>query len=239
MMLLVSIHDVAPPFEAEVRELWTRCRRHGIVPALLLVPRWHGAHPLERAPDLLHWVRARADEGAEIFLHGERHDEVGVPRTLRDHWQAWNRTDGEGEFLTLDARQAGERIGRGLSHLRGLGFAPIGFVPPAWLARPGAFVAARQAGLRVAEDDAGVVALSTLTWTASPVVRWSARTPFRARMSSLVAGARWRLQRGARVMRIALHPQDLRDAGVASSIDRALAAWTAQREPTRYEALVA
>lgn len=239
MTLLVSIHDVAPPFEAEVRDLWARCRRHGIVPALLLVPQWHGHHPLERAPTLLRWAHDCVDSGAEIFLHGERHDEVGAPRTLRDHWHAWNRTDGEGEFLTLNARQAGERIGRGLSCLRGLGFAPIGFVPPAWLARPGTFVAARQAGLQVAEDDGGVVALPTLTWTPSPVVRWSARTPFRARASSLVAEARWRLQRDAKVVRIALHPKDLWDAGVAASIDRALAAWSARRMPVRYEALVA
>ena len=55
--LLVSIHDVAPPHLPAVRRLWLMCRDAGVVPALLVVPDWHGSAPIERDPDL-HCVAA-------------------------------------------------------------------------------------------------------------------------------------------------------------------------------------
>src|SRR5687767_8635057 len=106
MRLLVSIHDVAPPFGTEVDALYRLCRRYGVTPALLAVPNWHGGAPLAGAPALLKWLRARADEGADILLHGERHDEAGSARRLRDWVRAVGRTDREGEFLTLGVAEA-------------------------------------------------------------------------------------------------------------------------------------
>src|ERR1700677_1747309 len=75
--LLVSIHDVTPALAPRVEALWALARERGVTPALLVVPNWHGRWPLGEHPEFVRWVRARADEGAEIFLHGERHDEVG------------------------------------------------------------------------------------------------------------------------------------------------------------------
>ena len=102
MSLLVSIHDVTPALAGGVERLWARCAARNGRPALLVVPDWHGEWPLERYPEFVAWLRARAAEGAEIVLHGERHDEVGLPRGLADELRAWGRTAGEGEFLTLD-----------------------------------------------------------------------------------------------------------------------------------------
>ena len=118
-----------------VEALWRECAELGAMPGLLVVPDWHGTAPVENHPAFADWVRARADEGAEIFLHGERHDEVGLPRRWRDEIRALGRTNREGEFLTLEYTGARDRIDRGLERLRMLGLEPIGFVPPAWLAR--------------------------------------------------------------------------------------------------------
>ena len=41
----------------------------------------------------------------------------------------------EGEFLTLGEGPARERIARARARLEALGLVPVGFVPPAWLAR--------------------------------------------------------------------------------------------------------
>src|SRR5215212_2375995 len=120
-MLLVSIHDVSPARAPAIRNLWNLCRARGITPALLVVPNWHGAWPLDQYPEFVDWVRERVLDGAEIALHGERHDEVGLPRTTREQWLAWGRTAGEGEFLTLDASAARERLARGLALLQRLG----------------------------------------------------------------------------------------------------------------------
>jgi predicted deacetylase len=237
-MLLVSIHDVTPAQERNVTRLWELCTRRGVIPALLVVPNWHGQWPLDAYPRFVAWTRARAAEGAEIVLHGERHDEVGLERAMTDRLRAWGRTDGEGEFLTLDAAAASARVTRGLAQLRKLGLDPTGFVPPAWLAREATYRAAAAAGLTFSEDDHSVRLLHSGRRLRSPVVRWSARTRARAWGSVAIAGGRWLLQRRSRFPRIALHPHDLDNAVTARSIDRALDRWLRWHRPGRYADLM-
>lgn len=238
-MLLVSIHDVTPALELNVARLWDICMHHGVRPALLVVPNWHGEWPLEAHPRFMTWVRARAREGAEIVLHGERHDEVGLPRGLGDHWRAWGKTVREGEFLTLDAPDAQARVLRALERLRQLGLEPTGFVPPAWLAREATHQAAAAAGLAFSEDARCVRLFPSGYRVASPVVRWSARTPIRAWGSVAVAAARWLLQGGCKWPRVALHPGDLEHHATARSIGCSLDRWLKQHPPGRYAELSA
>lgn len=237
-MLLVSIHDVTPAFESRILQLWDLCSFHGVTPALLVVPNWHGAWPVEENPGFLDWIRARAAQGAEVVLHGERHDEVGLQRSGRDAWRAWGNTDREGEFLTLDAPAAQQRLCRALERMQRLGLKPSGFVPPAWLARESTYEAAGSAGLRFSEDAGSVILLPSKRRVASPVVRWSARTPFRAWGSVAVAGTRWLLQRESAWARIALHPQDLSHPATAGSLGRTLERWLRQHSPARYADLI-
>jgi uncharacterized protein len=233
-MLLVSIHDVSPAQAAAVDRLWNLCTERGVTPTLLVVPNWHGAWPLESHPRFVEWVRARVAEGAEIALHGERHDEVGLPRRLPDRWKAWGRTNGEGEFLTLDADSVRQRLVRGLELLRQLGLEATGFVPPAWLAREVTHEVAAAAGLAFSEDERSVRLLSLSKRVSSPVVRWSARSRTRAWGSVGVAGARWLLQRRARFPRIALHPGDLDHPATARSVVWTLDRWLQGHSPGSY-----
>jgi uncharacterized protein len=233
-MLLVSIHDVTPAQEANVIRLWAFCLSRRVTPALLVVPNWHGQWPVEAHPRFVDWVRARASEGAEIVLHGERHDEVGLRRRWRDRWRAWGRTAGEGEFLTLDASAARIRVTRGLGRLRALGLEPTGFVPPAWLARRATYQVAAAAGLIFSEDERSVFLLPSGRRVRSPVVRWSARSGVRARGSAAVASARWLLQSRSRWPRIALHPPDLDRPETARSIGHTLDRWLGRHRAGRY-----
>jgi predicted deacetylase len=236
-MLLVAIHDVSPVRAAAISRLWEICAQRGFTPALLVVPNWHGEWPLERYPRFIDWARARAAEGAEIVLHGERHDEVGLPRTTGDHWRAWSRTAGEAEFLTLDSTAAGERVARGLAYLRRFGLEPVGFVPPAWLAREATYRAAGAAGLRFSEDQSSIRLLPSGARIPSPVVRWSARSGARAWGSVIIAQGRSVLQRRARVPRIALHPGDLDHPATARSLAHTLDRWLTWHRPGRYTEL--
>jgi hypothetical protein len=235
--ILVTIHDVAPPLMPKVERLWATCASRGVAPGLLVVPDWHGHAPIERDAACVAWVRARAAEGAEVFLHGERHDEVGAPRTPGDHLRAFGRTNREGEFLTLRYDAARAKIDRGLARLRALGLEPVGFVPPAWLARPDTFRAARDAGLQVAEDAGAIHAFRRPRVIASPVVRWSSRGAFRAYGSLVQAELRWRLQRHAPVVRIALHPADLDHPATAASVERELDRWLGAGRAATYGSL--
>jgi predicted deacetylase len=235
--LLVSIHDVTPALANGVVRLWTMCAERAVRPALLVVPDWHGEWPLEAHPEFVAWLRARAAEGAEIVLHGERHDEVGLPRGLADELRAWGRTAREGEFLTLGEGPARERIARGRARLEALGLVPVGFVPPAWLAREEGHRAVAGTGLAFSEDERVIHLFPSGHRLPSPVVRWSARTTARAWGSVAVARARYALQGGAALPRIAFHPQDLGHPATAAALGPTLDRWLSRHRPITYTAL--
>ena len=237
MKLLVSIHDVTPAHQQPVRELWSVCRALGVTPALFVVPNWHGEWPLGGHPAFAQWIRDRASDGAEIFLHGERHDERGTTRGLGDELRAFGMTAFEGEFLTLDRAEARRRIHRGLRVLHDNGLDAVGFVPPAWLARPECCVAAGECGLRFYEDVSTIRLPHRGTRLESPVTRWSTRGPWRATVSRLVARSRLALDRHAWLVRIALHPSDLTSDAVRRSVTDIMRRWLAVRRPWRYSDL--
>ena len=234
MKLLVSIHDVTPAWEAEVFELWSACRRRDVLPALLVVPNWHGAWPLDQHHTFVNWLRIRAMEGVEIFVHGERHDEIGLRRRWADEVRAWGRTAREAEFLTLDRAGARARIDRSVRLFRHLGIDPIGFVPPAWLAKPDCLRAVADVGLQFSEDMTTVHLMRTGRRVRAPVLRWSGRTAVRAWASVAAARLRWVHQRGEPVMRVAFHPLDVRCAVTARSIAVEFDRWLGERPAARY-----
>lgn len=234
MTLLVSIHDVTPAFTSQVKPLWNLCRDNGATPALFVVPNWHGKWPLANYPAFCNWLRHCSACGAEIFLHGERHDEVGSPRSTIDNLRAIGRTNREGEFLTLNESDASERIDRGLNVLTEVGLSPIGFVPPAWLAREDTFRAVRNAGLRFSEDSGAVRLHRKDRVLSAPAVRWSGRTASRAQASAWTAAFRWRTQRHRPLVRLALHPQDLAHPLSAESVQFEVPRWLGLGTTGRY-----
>lgn len=242
--VLVAIHDVAPAHAAAVHALWALCRAHAVTPALCVVPDWHGAWPLERHAAFVAWLHARAADGAEVLLHGLRHDETGRARGWRDQLRAAGRTAGEGEFLTLDRAAAGARIAAGAARLRALGLDPAGFVPPAWLMRPACVDAVADAGLACTEDARAVYLVRPARPLLGPATRalrapawrWSTRTPLRAAGGLAAGAARWwaRPERRA-LLRVALHPGDADHAPTRRQAARTLARlWAAGARPARY-----
>jgi predicted deacetylase len=237
MRLLLSIHDVTPAQAPRVHQLWSLCATHDVRPALLVVPNWHGKWPLDQYPKFVRWLRACAEQGAEIFLHGERHDEAGLPRRWSHALRAWGRTAREAEFLTLGEPAARERIERGAALLRGLRLRPVGFVPPAWLAGEATARAAAACGLALGEDAGSVHLYDRGIRLPSPVLRWSARTALRAHASARVAGAFWHLYRRHALVRLAMHPGDLTHASTERSLTHTLDRWLAARTVWRYTSL--
>lgn len=237
--LIVSIHDVAPPHAIEVQHPWELCRSLGITPALFVVPNWHGESPSGESPAFVDWIRERASDGAELFLHGERHDEIGMRHRMSDELRALGRTANEGEFLTLDRWAARARIRRGLMHLWSLGLRPVGFVPPAWLAPRTTHDVVRKTGLGFSEDVSCVYVPDQRRTIAvpAPAVRWSGRTAVRARFSCRVAALQRLRARHTPYLRLALHPQDLGIAVIARSVRKNLLYWANATTPTLYAEL--
>ncbi|HVH01244.1 MAG TPA: DUF2334 domain-containing protein [Miltoncostaeaceae bacterium] len=197
--LVVSIHDVAPSTLAEARE-W-RALVAEAVPgpvSLLLVPRYRGRESWRAGPPL-RWARERAGDGDEIVLHGWSH----------------MRADGR-EGAELAGRAAGEvaaviRVGRGELAARGL--APAGFIAPCYAHPAGAGRSCREAGLR------WWAARAALAWEggrrALPSIGVGASTAARRALSPAATRAAARGLARAPVVRLDLHPADLRHRRLA------------------------
>jgi predicted deacetylase len=238
--LLVSVHDVTPAHERWLDALYRllddlEVERY----AALVVPNWHGSWPLEQFPQFAAGLRDRARSGVEIVLHGLRHDEVGIARTLRHRLRTYGRTDREGEFASLAAPDAAARIRQGLATLAGAGLEPIGFIPPAWLAGPDLGRVVREAGLAFTEDPHGIWPLAGGRRIPAPATCWSTRRPWRAAGSVVVAAARLRLERHRPLVRVALHPPDAGTRAVLASCRRTLSTLLEQRAVTDYKTLLA
>lgn len=238
--LLVSVHDVTPAHERSLDVLYRLLDEVGVRRyALLVVPNWHGAWPLGAFATFAAGLRQRAAAGAEIVLHGLRHDEVGQRRTLAHRARTFGRTDREGEFASLAAPEAAARIDQGLAVLRAAGLEPIGFVPPAWFARPELEPVVRDAGLAFTEDTHAVTAVGHGQRIPAPATCWSTRRAWRRAGSVVVAAARLRLERARPLVRVAFHPPDAQWPGVLTSCRRTLEVLLERRVVITYGELLA
>ena len=206
--------------------------------ALFVVPDWHGAWPLDAYAEFAAQLRERAAAGAEVVLHGLRHDEVGLPRSLAHRVRTFGRTDREGEFASLAPADARARIRQGLATLHASGLEPLGFVPPAWLGGPHLEQVVREAGLAFTEDTRGVVPVAAGRRLRAPATCWSTRRWWRAAGSIAVAALRLRLERAHPLVRIAFHPPDAGSRRVFASCRRTLGALLERREVTSYRELL-
>src|SRR3954471_24722925 len=102
-LLLASIHDVSPRFEAEVDGLLGLLTPHvGSRLAMLVVPNHWGSAPIVPGSSFATRLRHWADSGIEIFLHGFHHRDERRHERTSDRLRARLMTASEGKFLGLD-----------------------------------------------------------------------------------------------------------------------------------------
>jgi hypothetical protein len=239
-LLLASIHDVSPRFEGEVDRLLDLLGRHvGSRLAMLVVPNHWGEAPILPGSAFATRLRSWADNGVEMFLHGYFHRDEASHAGAADNLRAKFMTAGEGEFLGLSRADAATRISEGRELIEGvIGRAIDGFVAPAWLYGPGALEALKQAAVPIAEDHFRVWSpASGRDLAKGPVITWASRSRLRL-ASSLVAAATLR-RAPLNVMRVGVHPPDVRHGALVGSIEKTLRAACAKRRPGRYCELLA
>jgi hypothetical protein len=236
-VLLASIHDVSPRFEGAIDGLVEVLRRHvGDRVAMLVVPNHWGDAPIVPGSPFAAKLRRWADAGFEMFLHGYYHrDEArhaGTDR-LRARWM----TAGEGEFLGLSREQAADRIKGGRALIEDVTGKPIaGFVAPAWLYGREAFEALKDCSIPIAESHWRVWSPATGAELAKgPVITWASRS--RARLASSLAAAAVLRHSRSRVLRIGVHPPDVRHAALMRSVRKTLDIAARDRQSARYSEL--
>lgn len=236
--LVVSLHDVHAeswesyrPWVKEVAELGVG------VTSVLAVPRWRG-RPLTESPELVEWLHRLRAAGHEVVQHGLVHwaDEVRGGPVAR--WVGRVYTAGEGEFQQLGYEEARRRLEDGRAELVAAGLAAAGFVAPAWLLSREARRAVADAGFAYTTSLHGLRLLPAGPRLWAPSVALSLRSGWRKAVSLAYAPTWFRAVRQASVVRLAVHPCDLRDPEARALMTRLARAGAAARRVATYAELV-
>ena len=238
-LLLASIHDVSPKFEAEVDCLVERLHPHVEKRiAMLVVPNHWGEAPIIRGSPFATRLRAWAEGGFEIFLHGYFHRDLNEHSKASDRLRARFMTASEGEFLGLPEAEASARIVEGRSLVEDIIGRPVeGFVAPAWLYGAGARRALAETNIPLSEDHLRVWSPSTGKVLAKgPVITWASRT--RLRLASSLAASLVLRRAPIDVLRVAVHPPDSRHPAILGSVEATFDVARRRRTAARYSDLL-
>lgn len=234
-LLLASVHDVSPRFASEVDALVDLLGEHvGDRIALLAVPNHWGEAPIMPGTPFASRLRSWANAGFEIFLHGYFHRDESRHSNMGDRLRGRFMTAGEGEFLGLSRAAASARIMEGRSLLEDvIGRRIDGFVAPAWLYGGGALEALVECHVPIAEDHMRVWSpVSGQELARGPVITWASRT--RMRLASSLAAAAVLRRAPLDVLRVGVHPPDIRHPILVGSIKKTLRTAVGSRRPARY-----
>jgi predicted deacetylase len=227
--LCVVMHDVADRTLPACRRVLAEVAAVARVPVTLLaVPRYRGDRP---SAALEGWLGARAQRGDELALHGFTHTDERVPAGLVDRLRRTVYTRGEGEFWALGKDDAAARLREGARWFAANGWPLRGFIAPAWLLGPQAWAALREAPafrytatLRYLHLLQGGQRMTAQSLVYSTDNAWR-RAASRAWVELLA-----RTQADAPLLRLELHPGDVRDAAIRRSWQRVLARAVQHRE---------
>ncbi len=211
----VVLHDVAPSTWPAYRDFVAAIDSIGDVPlTLLVVPSFHRQGSIVDDAEFRRAMDSRIARGDELVLHGFHHaDDAPPPRTLRDAFMRRIYTH-EGEFYAMDAATARERIADGLAAFATCGWTTRGFVAPAWLLSDAAKKEVVAAGLAYTSDPQHVIRLPQWQRLHAPSLVWSARSGWRRALSRAWNERLRRRHANAPLLRLGLHPVDMRHADV-------------------------
>ncbi|MDQ2741587.1 MAG: DUF2334 domain-containing protein [Chloroflexota bacterium] len=216
---IISLHDVAPPFEGAIRAQLEYLAGAGIRRCVLMVvPDWHGEHSILESPSLLALLHRWVEAGSQIVLHGVQHREHGVLGG-----STWSRfrgsvfAPGAAEFLTFEPKAAIDAVTRGLEVLEAAGFPRTSwFCPPGWLLREDVRVALPDAGIRYVVNMLSIDDLTTQRRYAVPATGYmgaSRSQELGIRFLNGIVEQTW--VRVSPTIQVYVHPQADSDGSVA------------------------
>lgn len=205
------LHDVAPSTWADYQPFVEAVDALGDVPMTwLVVPDFHRQDALDANPAFRRVLDARVARGDELALHGYYHDDQEpMPNTPRD-WFMRRVYTHEGEFYRLSREAALARLHAGLEMFQRYDWPVQGFVAPAWLMSNGTRQALRELPLSYTSDPQHLYRLPDFSAIDAPGLVWSARSAWRRGLSKILSDQREQRWREASVIRLGLHPVDMR-----------------------------
>ncbi len=236
--LAASIHDIAPATFDHVRPIAALLDELGVRPInLLVIPQHHNSAPLLETPSLVDWLRARQAEGDEILQHGCEHRLIRRPASRLEalHIRALSR--GEGEFANLDEAEAGARLRRGRKILEACGLRASGFVAPGYLLSLPARRAVAAAGFSHVPQLFSLWEPPRGRTRFAPAIFFDPHTALIRRLTFAYSSLALQVLARHPILRVAIHPPDLRDPRTAAALRAALTVALRTRTPTTYTSL--
>ena len=238
--LIVSLHDVHQGSWRPLRRFLDDIEAVGVrETTLLAVPRWKGRQPLAEDRQLVAWLQERAAAGHEVCLHGFTHTADRVSGGPVRQLVGRVYTAREGEFYQLAYAHARERLRTGRQILRAAGLSVVGFTPPAWLLGPAGRHAVADEGFLYTTSFGGIDQIQAGVRIAAPTLVLSSRSAWRRGLSLLVSAVAEAVTSPARVLRLAVHPQDLERPSMREALLRLARNALASRHAVTYSSLVA
>ncbi len=236
--LVVSLHDVSPQTRGQCAEILAELAALGVPRcSLLVIPDHHGRGHFLAEAECAWWLRAQAAAGHELVMHGYHHqrarrdnESIGAKLTTRFY------TADEGEFYDLNHDAAKTLVEKARSDFRQLGVEPAGFIAPAWLLSAEAEVALRELGCAYTTRLGSVVDLASGRVMQSQSLVWSVRSAWRREASRAWNALLFRRLMGNPLLRVSIHPVDLRHPKIWRQIRGFVTSALADREPLTYHA---
>lgn len=232
-MLCVSIHDVAPATWEECARLARAMRNAADIRLTwLVVPHYHARPGIDRDERAMRaGLDAALARGDELALHGLTHLDTGERSAgLRQRFLRGVYTQREGEFAALTASEARERIALGLEWFRQRDWPVSGFVPPAWLLGEESWRVLPEFAFSYTTTFARFHLLRQGRSVFAPSLVYTARNPAGRALSPLAASLAARCMAQSPLMRLSLHPPDVRHPRLVAHAQRLVERMLATRE---------
>ena len=170
-------------------------------------------------------------------MHGYHHQRARrVGESVSAKWTTRIYTADEGEFYDIDRAAATTLVTKARGEFRQLGVEPAGFIAPAWLLGAEAEAALRELGCEYTTRLGSVVDLQTSRVWPSQSLVWSVRSAWRRQVSRAWNGLLFRRLAAHPLLRISIHPVDLRHPQIWRQIRELVTRARADREPVTYHA---
>ncbi|MHB1245779.1 MAG: DUF2334 domain-containing protein [Sulfuriferula sp.] len=207
----VVLHDVTPQSWPVYQDFIHAVDTLGHVPlTLLVVPDFHHQFHLDRFPEFRNAIDRRIARGDEVVLHGYSHHDDSPLRPNPVNWFMRRIYTHEGEFYSLDEIHARQRLEQGLELFHRYRWPVSGFVAPAWLMSKGTQAALRGLPLQYTSDLTGLIRLPDWQHLDTPTLVWSSRSAWRRRASRHWNQLRLKQSLSSPLLRLGLHPIDMR-----------------------------
>jgi predicted deacetylase len=237
------VHDAAPATWPECAALLQMLDELGARPVtILVVPHYHYRDPIARDRRFVAALDARLARGDELALHGFHHrDDEPPPRTLRGFIERRILTRKEGEFAALNEPAAAWRLEHGIEAFRALRWPLYGFVPPAWLLGEASRAAIDrcQYPFRYVSARGGIHRLPQWRFVRTANLCYSPDAAWRRALSQALIHTELLRAKRRSLVRVSLHPQDVRSAEALAQWRVLIERMLAERIPITKERWVA